>query len=80
MASKTVGMRESLKLGSHERSSCIDVPVAGRLGVVNHKVHVEGVAEAAGQALDEHGANGEVRHEVAVHHVDVDEVGTVGNL
>ncbi len=43
-------------------------------GVVDHQVAVEVEVRARAQALHHRRADGEVRHEVAVHHVDVQQV------
>ena len=45
------------------------------LGVVDHEVAVEEEVGALAQRLHDRRADGEVGHEVTVHHVDVEEVG-----
>jgi len=55
-------------------------PVAGELVYVSlrllyHEVHVEGQPRGPSYRLDNKGAYGNVRHEPAVHDVDVDVVG-----
>ena len=41
----------------------------------DHQVHVQGLGRDGPQGLHDQGADGDVGHEAAVHHVDVDPVG-----
>ena len=45
-------------------------------GICNHEVHVERNPGGAFHVSDDWRANGDVRHEMAVHDVDVNEIGT----
>ena len=42
----------------------------------NHQVHIQRLAGDRPQGLNDHGANGDVGHEAAIHHIDVNPVGT----
>ena len=72
---RPVQVREHLGVdGDHGRSGGDErLQVAVRLG--NHEVHVERQLRDALERRDDQRADGDVRHEVPVHHVHVDEVG-----
>jgi hypothetical protein len=44
------------------------------LRLLDHQVYVEGQAGCPAASLDDHGPHSDVRHEGAVHNVDVDPV------
>ena len=52
----------------------LDIWIAGR----NHQMHVERLLGMRTERLDHVGADGDVRHKMAVHHIDMDPVAAGG--
>ena len=78
------GSRDRVRCRCGEASACtvtMSAPASRyqldrRVDVVDHEVHVERLRGDPLDRLDHRRADREVGHEVPVHHVDVDEVGS----
>ena len=75
MRDRAVQVRHRLDVhGNHVGAGgdeLVDIPIR----LFDHQVHVERPGRDALDRADDRRANGDVRHEVAVHHVDMDQVG-----
>jgi hypothetical protein len=64
-----------LDVHDHDVRARIQIPADGVIGVVDHEMHVERNGRDTLQRLDDRRPYGEVRNEMTVHHVNVDDVG-----
>ena len=71
---RAVQVRARLDVHADEVRAGLRVRGDPALGVLDHQVHVERQGRRAPHRLDHDRADRQVRHEVAVHHVDVDVV------
>ena len=80
LAGKTDGCPGGLTVEAHGRRARLDVGRSPTVGVLDHQVHVKGEIGAAVDGLDDRNSDGQVRHEVIVHHVDVNCVAAGNSL
>jgi 1-acyl-sn-glycerol-3-phosphate acyltransferase len=55
--------------------ACLNIRGSPTVGVGNHQVRIDGLSDRCGQRLDDGHTDREVRHEVVVHHIHVQEIG-----
>ena len=72
---RAVQVRARLGVHADEVGAGLRVGADPALGILDHEMHVERQRGRALDGLDDHRADRQVRHEVTVHHVDVDVVG-----
>ena len=75
---QTVDVERRFPVNRDAGGACSDVFVEQPLGVRHHQVNVERQAGAASERSHHRDAEAEVGHEVAVHDVDVEQIGTAG--
>ena len=68
-------VRQHLDVHRHHVRAGIDERLDVAIGIADHQVHVERQRGRLAQRLHDRHADGDVGHEVSVHHVDVDLIG-----
>ena len=77
---RTVQMHGGLVMNSDVIRAGIDIPVDGLVRIGDHHMDVQGNVAGALRRSDNAGSKREVLGEVAVHNIDMDEVGIVDHL
>ncbi len=72
---RAMQMRQDLDVDRHHRRARVGKRVDVLIGIRDHQVHVDRDLRDALDRLHDRRTHGDVRHEVAVHHVDVNEIG-----
>ena len=68
-------MRQHLDVDRHHVGAGVDERLEVAIGLHDHQVHVERQRRGLAERFHHRHANGDVRHEVPVHHVDVNLIG-----
>ena len=75
-----MGMAGRLEVNRHHICSRVEIPRDAFIGIGDHHVDVERHGRGALACLDGVDSEGEVRREMAIHDIDMDEVGTGNRL
>ena len=73
---RTVGMRPSLGMKRDDVGARRREIGQKRVNRADHQMHIEDLFCVRAQRLDDGGADRDVRHEMAVHHIDMDPIRT----
>ena len=72
---RAMQVRQHLDVDRHHVRAGVDERLEVAIGLADHQVHVERQRRGLAQRLHDRHADGDVRHEVSVHHVDVNLIG-----
>ena len=72
---RAMQMRQHLDVDRHHVGAGVDERLEVAIGLHDHQVHVERQRRGLAQRFHDRHADGDVRHEVSVHHVDVNLIG-----
>lgn len=73
---RTIKMIANLRVDGNDLGTCVCIGIEERVRIRNHKVRIEHLVGDMAERLDDGRAECQVGHEMPIHHIKVDPVGT----